>query len=69
MIENLKLFNSHVPGSLLVSVPRSAGLLRGSVPGEGRHPDGAGHQGPPQVLAQDLLPEGGHVPGRDRGDT
>ena len=61
MIENLKLFNSHVPGSLLVSVPRSAGLLRGPVPGEGRHPDGAGHQGPSQVLAQDLFTKRGYV--------
>ena len=50
---------------MFVAVPRTAGLLRGPVPGEGRHADGAGHQGPPQVLAQDLLPEGGHVP---RGD-
>ena len=50
---------------MFVAVPRPAGLLRGPVPGEGRHTDGAGHQGPPQVLAQDLLPEGGHVP---RGD-
>ena len=56
-------------GSVSVAVPRAAGVLRGAVPGEGRHPHRAGHQGAAQVLAQDLLPEGGHVPGRDRGDT
>ena len=50
---------------MFVAVPRPAGLLRGPVPGEGRHPDGAGHQGPPQVLAQDLFTEGSHVPGRN----
>ena len=55
----------NISGALSVAVPRPAGLLRGSVPGEGRHLDGAGHQGPTQVLAQDLLAEGGHVPGRD----
>ena len=42
-----------------VAVPRAAGVLRGAVPGEGRHSDGAGHQGAPQVLAKDLLAEGG----------
>ena len=55
----------NISGALLVAVPRPAGLLRGPVLGEGRHLDGAGHQGPAQVLAQDLLPEGGDVPGRD----
>ena len=52
-------------GPVPVAVPRAAGVLRGAVPGEGRHPHRAGHQGAAQVLAKDLLPEGGHVP---RGD-
>ena len=42
-----------------VAVPCAAGVLRGAVPGEGRHPDGAGHQGAAQVLAKDLLAERG----------
>ena len=46
---------------MFVFVPRPAGLLRGPVPGEGRHSDRAGHQGPPQVLAQDMFTEGGYV--------
>ena len=54
-----------IPGPLSKSVPCPAGVLRGAVPGEGRHPHRAGHQGAAQVLAQDLLPEGGDVPGGD----
>lgn len=47
-----------VPGA----VPRAAGLLRGAVPGEGRHAHRARGSRPAQVLAQDVLPEGGTKP-------
>lgn len=46
-------------GEVPVAVPRAAGVLRGAVPGEGRHAHGARRARPAQVLAQDLLAEGG----------
>ena len=62
MLNNFHLPSGSDPsaqGAVSVAVPRAAGVLRRAVPGEGRHPDGAGHQGAAQVLAKDLLPEGG----------
>lgn len=46
-------------GQVSVAVPRAARLLRGAVPGEGRHAHRAGGARPAQVLAQDLLTERG----------
>lgn len=40
-------------------VPRPARVLRGAVPGEGRHSHGAGCTRSAQVLAEDLLAERG----------
>lgn len=46
-------------GEVPVAVPRAARLLRGAVPGEGRHAHRARRARPAQVLAEDLLAEGG----------
>ncbi|KAI4469117.1 hypothetical protein MML48_2g00000677 [Holotrichia oblita] len=54
-------------GQVPVAVPRAARLLRGAVSREGPQPDGAGGARATQVLAEDVQPEGGHVPRRDRG--
>lgn len=50
-----------------VAVPCAACLLCGAVSREGSDAHRAGGARPAQVLAQDLQPEGGDVPGRDRG--
>lgn len=55
-------------GEGVIAVPRPARVLRGPVPGKGRLADGTGGARAAQVLAKDLLPEGGDVPRRDRGD-
>lgn len=46
-------------GEVSIAVPRAAGLLRGAVLGEGRHAHRARGARAAQVLAQDLLAEGG----------
>lgn len=46
-------------GQVPQSVPRAVGLLCCSVPGEGPHPHGAGHQGAAQDLAKDVQSERG----------
>lgn len=57
------------PGALPIAVPCPAGLLRSPVPGKGRDPDRAGHQGPVEVLAKDLLTERSYVSRRDRRNS
>ena len=44
-----------ITGSLFGVVPRSAGLLRGPVPGKGCNPDRARCLRSPKVLAKNLL--------------
>ncbi len=66
MIREIHLFFFIFPGldpsaqgAMPVAVSRAAGLLRGAVPGEGRHAHGTSHQGPTEVLAQNVLAKGG----------
>lgn len=47
-------------GEVPVALPRAAGLLCRTVPGEGRHAYGTRRSRPSQVLAQDLLTERGN---------
>lgn len=60
---------SAAQGQGVIAVPRPARVLRRAVPREGRLADGAGRARAAQVLAKDVLPEGGDVPGGDRGNS
>ena len=56
-------------GAMSVPLSCSAGVLRRSVPGEGRHSHRAGHQRPSQVLAKNLFTKRSDVSGWNRGDS